>query len=79
MTFKNPEFTQLIKAYGGRGEIVTEDEQFEPAFRAALQFAEENKLPAIIELRYDNNGIAPGQLLSDIRDQALALQQSNNS
>lgn len=79
LTFKNPEFTQLIKAYGGRGEIVTEDEQFEPAFRAALQFAEENKLPAIIELRYDNNGIAPGQLLSDIRDQALALQQSNNS
>lgn len=77
LTFKNPEFTQLIKAYGGRGEIVTEDEQFEPAFRAALQFAEENKLPAIIELRYDNNGIAPGQLLSDIRAQALALQQSN--
>lgn len=79
LTFQNPEFAQLIQAYGGRGEIVTEDAQFESAFRAALQFAEENKLPAIIELRYDNNGIAPGQLLSDIRDQALALQQDNNS
>jgi acetolactate synthase-1/2/3 large subunit len=79
LTFKNPEFTQLIKAYGGKGEIVTEDEQFEPAFHAALQFAEEYKLPAIIELRYDNNGIAPGQLLSDIREQALALQQGSNS
>jgi len=79
LTFQNPEFTQLIKAYGGKGEIVTEDDQFEPAFHAALAFAEENKLPAIIELRYDNNGIAPGQLLSDIREQALAIQQANNS
>lgn len=79
LTFQNPEFTQLIKAYGGKGEIVTKDDQFEPAFRAALAFAEENKLPAIIELRYDNNGIAPGQLLSDIQEQALATQQANNS
>ncbi len=79
LTFQNPEFTELIKAYGGKGQIVTADDQFESAFRDALQFAEENKLPAIIELRYDNNGIAPGQLLSDIREQALATQQANNS
>lgn len=78
LTFQNPEFTELIKAYGGQGEVVTEDGQFEPAFRAALQFAEEKKLPAIIELRYDNNGIAPGQLLSDIQAQALAIKEGSH-
>nr|WP_082708598.1 aldolase/citrate lyase family protein [Marinobacterium profundum] len=75
LRFQNPEFARLIEAYGGMGKVVTEDAEFEPAFRAALQFTHEHKLPAIIELRYDSNGIAPGALLSDIRDQALAAQQ----
>ncbi|UTW12032.1 thiamine pyrophosphate-binding protein [Marinobacterium rhizophilum] len=74
LTFQNPEFARLIEAYGGQGTVVTEDAQFESAFRKALDFANEHQLPAIIELRYDSNGIAPGALLSEIRDKALAAQ-----
>ncbi|REG83190.1 thiamine pyrophosphate-binding protein [Marinomonas pollencensis] len=79
LTFANPEFSNLIEAYGGKGSIVTDDAEFEQTFRDALAFAETEKLPAIIELRYDSNGIAPGQLLSSIREQALADQAESNN
>lgn len=76
LTFENPEFSKLIEAYGGLGQIVSEDDQFEPAFREALKFTEENRLPAIIELRYESDGIAPGALLSEIQAKALKLQEA---
>ncbi|SHF36349.1 acetolactate synthase-1/2/3 large subunit [Modicisalibacter ilicicola DSM 19980] len=71
LTFTNPEFATLIQAYGGHGEIVDDDDAFEDAFRRALAFAEQERLPALIELRYDADGIAPGQRLSAIREAAL--------
>ncbi|MCT7653715.1 thiamine pyrophosphate-dependent enzyme [Oceanimonas sp. NS1] len=75
LSFTNPEFSQLITSYGGHGEVVTEDDQFAAAFERALAFTEREQLPALIELRYDPDGIAPGTLLSQLRDDALLRQQ----
>lgn len=71
LRFTNPAFARLAEAYEGFGQVVVHSDDFEAAFRQALLFAEEKKRPAIIELRYDSNGIAPGVLLSDIQQQAL--------
>lgn len=67
----NPDFSQIIRAYGGHGEIVETDAAFGPAFERARAFADERQLPALLEIRYDADGIAPGVLLSDIRSKAL--------
>lgn len=72
LTFTNPEFATLVQAYGGQGEVVEDDAAFEDAFCRALDFAERERLPALIELRYDADSIAPGQRLSAIRDAALS-------
>ena len=74
--FDNPEFSQLIKAYHGHGEVVASDEEFGPAFARALEFANREQLPALIELRYEPDGIAPGVTLSGIRAAALARQSA---
>lgn len=76
LTFTNPEFDSLIRAYGGQGEIVEDDAVFEAAFARALTFTEQNHLPALIELRYDADGIAPGERLSAIRAAALERRDS---
>ena len=72
--FDNPEFSELIRAYRGYGEVVASDEAFGPAFARALAFANTQQLPALLELRYDADGIAPGMTLSQIRSDALARQ-----
>ena len=72
--FDNPEFSELARAYRGYGEIVDSDEAFGPAFERALAFANAERLPALLELRYDPDGIAPGMTLSGIRADALARQ-----
>ncbi len=40
----------------------------------ALAYAEREQRPALLEIRYDADGIAPGQTLTAIRDAALARQ-----
>lgn len=72
--FDNPDFTQIIKGYGGYGEAVERTADFGPAFARARAFAERENLPALLELRYDPDGIAPGQSLAAIRADALASQ-----
>ncbi len=72
LDFENPDFVQLIQAYGGHGERVDRSEAFEAALRRALDFSADRNLPALIELCYDPDGIAPGQTLSGIRAAALA-------
>lgn len=71
LRFTNPQFARLAEAYEGFGKVVEHSDEFEAVFREALLFAEEKKRPAIIELRYDSNGISPGVLLSDIQQKAL--------
>ncbi|OZI64194.1 thiamine pyrophosphate-binding protein [Bordetella genomosp. 1] len=72
LTFQNPDFTQLIKSYGGHGEAVERTADFGPAFERALAFAQRDNLPALLEIRYDADGIAPGQTLAGIRADAQA-------
>ncbi|WP_420997819.1 thiamine pyrophosphate-binding protein [Cupriavidus sp. 30B13] len=74
--FDNPEFTELIRAYRGYGEVVDSDEAFGPAFARARAFADQEKLPALLELRYDADGIAPGVTLTEIREAAFARQRA---
>lgn len=68
----NPDFAALARAYGGHGEIVDQTADFAPALRRALEHAEQHKLPAVIELRYDGNLITPNATLETIRKQAEA-------
>lgn len=75
LNFQNPDFTQIIKGYGGYGEVVERTEDFRAAFERALTFANEHQLPALLEIRYDPDGIAPGQTLGGIR--AVALQRGS--
>ncbi len=75
LTFDNPDFAQLVRAYRGHGEVVERIEDFGPALERALAFAETERLPALLELRYDPDGIAPGERLSAIRAAALAHKQ----
>jgi acetolactate synthase-1/2/3 large subunit len=68
----NPDFAALARAYGGHGEIVENTADFAPALRRALEHAEQHKLPALIELRYDGDLITPNATLATIRQQAEA-------
>ncbi|CAG2145573.1 thiamine pyrophosphate-binding protein [Cupriavidus numazuensis] len=72
--FENPEFAELARAYRGYGEVVASDAEFGPALDRALDFASTHSMPALLELRYDPDGIAPGATLSGIRAAALARQ-----
>jgi len=72
LDFDNPDFAALARAYRGHGEVVQSDAEFGPALERALAFAREHSLPALIEMRYEPDGIAPGQTLSGIRAAALA-------
>jgi acetolactate synthase-1/2/3 large subunit len=66
----NPDFAALARAYGGQGEVVEKTADFAPALARAVAFANEQKLPAVIELRYDGNLITPGATLETIRKNA---------
>jgi acetolactate synthase-1/2/3 large subunit len=68
----NPDFAALAQAYGGQGEVVEKTADFAPALARAVAFANEQKLPAVIELRYDGNLITPGATLETIRRNAEA-------
>ncbi|MGK0544908.1 thiamine pyrophosphate-binding protein [Halomonas cupida] len=72
LTFTNPAFTTLVESYGGLGEVVERDADFDGAFERALAYAERERRPALIELRYETDGIAPGKRLSAIREAALS-------
>jgi acetolactate synthase I/II/III large subunit len=66
----NPDFAALAKAYGGQGEVVERTAEFGPALARAVAFSKEQKLPALIELRYDGNLITPNATLETIRKNA---------
>jgi acetolactate synthase-1/2/3 large subunit len=74
--FDNPQFAELVTAYRGYGEVVEKDADFGPAFERARAFAEREQLPALLEIRYDPDGIAPGATLSGIRKAALDKRQN---
>ncbi len=64
---KNPDFAAYARAFGGFGATVERTEDFPSAFRAA----QASKLPSIIHVKFDPEGIAPGKTISDIRETSL--------
>ena len=62
----NPDFAALARAYGGHGEVVTQDDAFGPAFRRAR---DSGRL-AVIELRLDPEALTTFATLSEIRAKA---------
>ena len=75
-TLHNPDFAALARAYGAHGEVVDTSAQFGPALARALAHAREQRLPALIELRYDGNLITPNLTLDAIRRNAEAARAS---
>lgn len=63
----NPDFALLARSYGGYGATVERSEDFAPAYDAALAYAREHRMPAIVELRYDADIILPDRTLSQLR------------
>ena len=57
---QNPDFAAWARSCGGFGVTVTRTEDFAPAFRAA----EASGLPALVHVKYDPEGVAPGVTLS---------------
>jgi acetolactate synthase-1/2/3 large subunit len=72
LSLTNPDFAALVRAYGGHGETVERTSDFMPAFERALGFANRESMPALIEIRYDPDGITPDTTLSAVRAAALA-------
>jgi acetolactate synthase-1/2/3 large subunit len=60
----NPDFVAFARSFGAFGALVERDEDFAPAFEAALAEGR----PALIELRVDPEAISPRATLSQIRD-----------
>ncbi len=79
LDFVNPEFCQVVQAYGGHGEVVEKTEDFPAAFDRARAFARARHLPALVEIRYAPEGIAPGETLRGIRAQALAAASASGA
>ncbi|KJZ32785.1 thiamine pyrophosphate-binding protein [Paracoccus sp. S4493] len=63
----NPDLPDLVRAYGGHGELVERDEDFAPAFERARLSGR----VSVIELRLDPEALTPGATLTQTRDAAL--------
>jgi acetolactate synthase-1/2/3 large subunit len=72
----NPDFAALARAYGAHGEVVEKTADFAPALARALAHAKQERLPAIVELRYDGNLITPNATLETIRKTAEASRKA---
>ena len=62
----NPDFCELVRAFGAHAERVQETKEFIPALQRAIA----NKRPSLIELMTDSDGITPNQTLVELRDAA---------
>ena len=67
---KNPSFAQLAQAYGYAGVRITRTDEFEAAFKAALERAE----GTLIEVMIDEDVITTRASLTTIREAAIARQ-----
>ncbi len=63
----NPDFAQLIGAYGGFGCRVERSADFPAALKEALAQLRSRRLPALIELTCDPQSMTPGSRIDDLR------------
>jgi len=75
----NPHFANLAKAYGYEGVQISKTEEFEPAFRLALQTALKEKKGTLIEVLMDPDAITTRVSLSTITQNALASRKPSLS
>ena len=66
-TLVNPDFALLAQSYGAFGRRVASTKDFAPAYDAALAYARERRLPAILDLVYDADIILPDRTLSQMQ------------
>jgi len=59
----NPDFSKYIEAFGGHGEVVSQTEEFVPAFQRAVASGK----PAVIELRMNPDQITTRTTISNMR------------
>jgi acetolactate synthase-1/2/3 large subunit len=59
----NPDFSRLIEAFGGHGEVVAATEEFVPAFRRAVASGK----PALIELRMNPEQVSTRATIAQLR------------
>lgn len=59
----NPDFAKYIEAFGGHGEVVSQTEEFTPAFQRAVASGK----PAVIELRMNPDQITTRTTISAMR------------
>ncbi|MGA8192496.1 MAG: thiamine pyrophosphate-dependent enzyme, partial [Acetobacteraceae bacterium] len=59
----NPDFAKFIEAFGGHGEVVSDTEEFAPAFRRAV----DSGRPAVIELRMNPEQITTRATIAELR------------
>jgi len=59
----NPDFSKFIEAFGGHGEVVSQTEEFVPAFQRAVASGK----PAVIELRMNPDQITTRTTISNMR------------
>jgi acetolactate synthase-1/2/3 large subunit len=64
---RNPDFAVYARAFGGFGATVEKTYEFADAFRAA----QASRLPSIIHVKFDADGISPTTTLTKIREAAL--------
>ncbi len=55
----NPDFAALAAAYGGYGELVSQDEDFPDALARAREAARTSRRPAVLELRISPAALTP--------------------
>lgn len=68
----NPDFAALARAYGGHGETVERTQDF----AAAFQRAEASRIPAIIEVKLDQQAITPTRTLEQISGSGVTKARS---
>jgi acetolactate synthase I/II/III large subunit len=62
----NPDFAKYCESFGGKGFIVTTNNEFDSAFAEALAHTRTSKKPALIELKVDPQDLTPGATLAAI-------------
>ena len=63
----NPDFAAMARSFGGFGATVEKTEDFAPAFLAA----QASRLPSILHVKFDAEGITPMTTLAAIRKKAM--------
>jgi acetolactate synthase I/II/III large subunit len=69
----------LARSFGCYGEQVLETESFAAAFARAKAYADDQRKPALLELKIAAEAITPSATLTQLRQRALASRHAERS